>query len=259
MKTRLLATAAIALLIALPVSAATDTAAPTAGQRLDHGVAATQQAVADAVEKVRDMMVDKDSTGVYGTVAVDMKTSAAGIIGQSVYNVRNEAVAKVEDVLINSYGNAAQIILTNGGFLGVGAKLVAVDFSLVYIRTGNNDVIMPINEETINNMVPFSYDATDAKDGVRTIPTGYLSAKAMLDGHLFDGHGTQVAAVDNVTLNGGRANQVIVSYDKTLGMGGNKLAVSYDQLQKMGHGSTVDFKLTDTLTVRFENYTKATN
>lgn len=257
MKSTLLATTALTLLIALPALATTPQATPTIGQRVDNSVAATQEAVDAAVERVRDMMAEKDSAGVYGTVAVDLKTSATGMIGQSVYNASNENVAKVEDVLVNSYGNAAQIILTNGGFLGVGAKLVAVDFALVYIRTGNNDVIVPITEETIKNMVPFSYDASDAKDGTRTIPTGYLSAKAMLAGHLFDGRGTQVASVDNVTFSGGRAAQVIVSYNTTLGMGGNKLAVSYDQLQKMGHASTVDFKLSQSLTTRFETFTRA--
>jgi sporulation protein YlmC with PRC-barrel domain len=259
MKTRLLTTTALTLLIALPAFAETTYTSPTVGERLDQGVAATQQAVADAAEKIRDMMAEKDSSGAYSMVTINMNTSAAGMIGQQVHNAKNEQVAKVEDILINSYGNAAQIILTNGGFLGVGNKLVAVDFALVYMRNGDSDVIVPITEETIKNMVPFAYEASEVKDGVRTIPTGYLSAKAMLEGHLFDGRGTKVGAIENVSLRGGRANQVVVSYNTTLGIGGNKLAVSYDQLQKMGHGSVVDFKLNDPLTARFEAFTKAVN
>lgn len=259
MKTKLLMTTALTLLIALPAMAETTQNTPTLGQRVDHGVAATQQAVTDAVEKVRDMMADKDVNGTYAMVTINTRISAAGMIGEKVYNASNEQVAKVEDVLINQYGNAAQIILTNGGFLGVGNKLVAVDFALVYMRKDNNEVIVPITADTIKNMVPFTYDASEVKDGTRTIPAGYLSAKAMLAGHLFDGRGTQIGTIQNISLSGGRANQVIVSYNTTLGMGGNLLAIPYDQLQKMGHASVVDFRLNDNMTARFESILKASN
>ena len=259
MKNQLLATTAIVLFVSFSAIAATTATSPTAGQRLDQGIAATEKAAVDVVEKVRDMMGEKDTAGAYGTVAINTKTSALGMIGQNVFNANNEEISKVEDVLINQYGNAAQIILTNGGFLGIGAKLVAVDFGLVYMRSGNSDVIMPITDDTIKNMAPFAYDITDSKDGTRTIPSGYLSAKAMLAGHLFDTHGTQVGTIDNVSFIGGKATQVVIGYNATMGMGGNKLAASYDLLQKMGHGSIVDFKLSDAQTARFEVYSKATN
>lgn len=52
---------------------------------------------------------------------------------------------------------------------------------------------------------------------------------------------------------------MVIGYNTTMGMGGSKLAASYDLLQKMGHGSTVDFKLSDAQTARFEVYSKAIN
>lgn len=259
MKNQLLTTTAIVLFVSFSAIAATTATSPTAGQRLDQGIAATEKAAVDVVEKVRDMMGEKDTAGTYGTVAINTKTSALGMIGQKVFNAKNEEISKVEDVLINQYGNATQIILTNGGFLGIGAKLVAVDFGLVYMRSGNSDVIMPITDDTIKNMAPFAYDITDSKDGTRTVPAGYLSAKAMLAGHLFDASGTQVGTIDNVSFIGGKATQVVIGYNATMGMGGNKLPVSYDLLQKMGHGSIVDFKLSDAQTARFEVYSKAVN
>ena len=74
-----------------------------------------------------------------------------------------------------------------------------------------------------------------------------------------DASGTQVGTIDNVSFIGGKATQVVIGYNATMGMGGNKLAVSYDLLQKMGHGSIVDFKLSDAQTARFEVYSKAVN
>ncbi len=252
-KTLLSTTTALALLVALPALAATDSTSPTIGQSLDKGVAATQEAVSDAVDKVRDMTTDN------GTVDINPKASAAGIIGQKVYNVRKEEVGKVEDVLIDQNGNASQIILTNGGFLGIGAKLVAVDFSLVYTRTDNNDVIVPITDETVKRMVPFSYDVSDATAGLHTIPAGNLSAKAILDGHLLNAQNVQIGAIDNLTIGGNYSGRVLASYNTTMGMGGGVVAMPYDQLQKINHGTTVDFKLTDVQSAKFENYLKAVN
>lgn len=264
MNTKLLATTtAIALLTALPVLASAQSGSPTAGQRLDSGITATENALSDAAENVRDMFADKDSSGAYPDITYNMKTSAAGIIGQSVYNTKNEEVAKVQDILINPNGIASQVILTNGGFLGMGAKLVALDYGLVYVRNNNNDVIMAITEEVIKNMVPFSYTAADAKDGMRTVPPGYLSAKAMLAGHLLDSQGKQVASVDNISLNRGDATYVIVSQHTTLGMGGDKYALAYDRLQMTRADrkaeTTIDFKLSETQSARFESHTKTSN
>ncbi len=253
MKAKLLATTTVlALFAALPALAETT---PTVGQRLDQSVAASRQVIADTVEKIRDMSADKDSNGAYNVQNVSLKTSAKGMIGQPVYNAKGDEISKVEDILLDKDGNATQIILTNGGFYGMGAKLVAIDFGLVYLRTNNTDVIMPITEESIKKMVPFSHETEDSKTGMHTIPVGSLSTKAMLSGHLLDNSSNQVAAIDNVTLTGGRAAQVIVSYNSTMGMGGEKLSIAYDQLQKVSHDEKVDFKLSDSLTARFKDYT----
>ena len=258
-KNLLKTTAAFAVLLSLPALAATDsTTTPTVGERLDSGVAATQKAVAVSIEKIKDMMADKATDGTYTIVEVNLASSIAQMIGQDVHNAKAEKVSKVEDILINQAGNAAQIILTNGGFLGMGARLVAVDYGLVYMRTDNGDVIMPVTDEIIKNMVPFSYDTAEAKNGMRTVPAGYLSAKAMLDGHLLDARGQEVGAIDNVTLPGGRAGKVIVGYNTTMGMGGDKIAISYDLLEKTTRGTKVDFKMTEGMATRFTFFTTVT-
>ncbi len=274
MKTQLLATTAIAILMALPVAANAETtttttkvehsatvpaASPTVGQRLDSGIESTREGIAAAAESVRDFMTPSDAAGGLATVSINKRNTVAGIIGEKVYNVRNEQVATIDDVLFNADGTASKIILANGGIMGMGAKHVAVDFGLLYTRANNDDVIVPITEETIKRMAPFSYEAADAKDGAQTMAAGQVSAKAMLDGELLNARGTEVGSIDNITISEGHASQVIVAYNTTLGMGGEKMAIAYDQLQKSGDNTEVDFKLPGTLSSRFETYVKAAN
>ncbi|MGH7225950.1 MAG: PRC-barrel domain-containing protein, partial [Gemmataceae bacterium] len=53
---------------------------------------------------------------------------ASKIIGLSVYNNKNNDVGSISDILMDKSGNAKAAVISVGGFLGVGARLVAVPF-----------------------------------------------------------------------------------------------------------------------------------
>ncbi|MES2710706.1 MAG: PRC-barrel domain-containing protein [Pseudomonadota bacterium] len=44
-------------------------------------------------------------------------------------NERNETVGEIEDLIINASGGAPTAVISVGGFLGIGARLVAVPLS----------------------------------------------------------------------------------------------------------------------------------
>ncbi len=54
---------------------------------------------------------------------------ASRIIGANVLNERNETVGEIEDLILNASGAAPMAVLSVGGFLGIGARLVAVPLS----------------------------------------------------------------------------------------------------------------------------------
>ncbi|MGH6714693.1 MAG: PRC-barrel domain-containing protein [Bradyrhizobium sp.] len=56
---------------------------------------------------------------------------ASKIIGLSVYNSNNRDIGSISDVLMDKGGNAKAAVISVGGFLGVGARLVAVPFDKV--------------------------------------------------------------------------------------------------------------------------------
>jgi sporulation protein YlmC with PRC-barrel domain len=56
----------------------------------------------------------------------DWRTSK--VAGLSVYNDNNENVGSINDLLMDKSGNIKAAVISVGGFLGVGARLVAVPF-----------------------------------------------------------------------------------------------------------------------------------
>jgi sporulation protein YlmC with PRC-barrel domain len=56
----------------------------------------------------------------------DWRTSK--VVGVSVYNDNNESIGSINDLLTDKSGNIKAVVLGVGGFLGVGAHLVAVPY-----------------------------------------------------------------------------------------------------------------------------------
>jgi hypothetical protein len=64
---------------------------------------------------------------------VDIQTVAAGyraskVIGSSVLNDANETIGKIDDLLVTRAGNEPYAVLSVGGFLGMGTRLVVVRY-----------------------------------------------------------------------------------------------------------------------------------
>ncbi|CAM3795488.1 hypothetical protein RHSA111115_07145 [Rheinheimera salexigens] len=63
---------------------------------------------------------------------------ASNLIGMNVKTANNEDIGEVQDLLIDSNGQVAAIVVSVGGFLGIGDKDVAVGWDNV-TKSGNND------------------------------------------------------------------------------------------------------------------------
>jgi sporulation protein YlmC with PRC-barrel domain len=59
----------------------------------------------------------------------DWRTSK--VIGLSVYNDNNQSIGSINDLLTDKSGNIKAVVLGVGGFLGVGAHLVAVPYDKI--------------------------------------------------------------------------------------------------------------------------------
>lgn len=50
------------------------------------------------------------------------------LVGSTVYNEANENIGSIEDIVLKSDGAMDEVVLSVGGFLGIGEKFVAVPF-----------------------------------------------------------------------------------------------------------------------------------
>ncbi len=60
---------------------------------------------------------------------------ASNIVGLDVYNAGNENVGEIADLALDGSRNVKGLILSVGGFLGLGSKYVAVDPASVNVRS----------------------------------------------------------------------------------------------------------------------------
>ncbi len=93
------------------------------------------------------------------TTAVDGYL-ASNMIGETVYNGTGddaENIGEVNDIVLNAEGNIASIVIGVGGFLGIGEKNVAVEFSEVdwAERDGDRWLVIAATKEQLEQQVAF--------------------------------------------------------------------------------------------------------
>jgi rRNA processing protein Gar1 len=91
---------------------------------------------------------------------VDVVKTATGyraskIIGATVVNDANETVGKVDDIIVGT-DKMPYLVLSIGGFLGVGNKLVVVQYES--LNTGDHKLSMPgATKEALKALPEFKY------------------------------------------------------------------------------------------------------
>ena len=87
---------------------------------------------------------------------------ASKLIGSSVYNDKDEKIGSVDDILLGQNNQPTQAVLSIGGFLGMGSKLVTVPYDqLKFGNTNANSdqrVMLPgATRDALNKMESFHY------------------------------------------------------------------------------------------------------
>ncbi|CAA2142718.1 PRC-barrel domain-containing protein [Hyphomicrobium sp. ghe19] len=55
------------------------------------------------------------------------------LVGSKVYNTTNENIGSIEDIILKSDGSLDEVVLSVGGFLGIGEKYVSVPWSALKV------------------------------------------------------------------------------------------------------------------------------
>ena len=91
-------------------------------------------------------------------VTADNQLRAGKLVGATVYNDKNQSVGSIDDILLSQGQDKAQTaVISVGGFLGIGAKLVSVPFNKLKIE--KDKVIMPgATQQALKSMPAYKFD-----------------------------------------------------------------------------------------------------
>src|ERR1700687_2811665 len=96
-------------------------------------------------------------------VEVEVEVAAAGyraskLIGKTVLNDTGEKVGTLDDIILGTDYKANYAIIEVGGFLGIGAHLVAVPFESLKIEMASGKIALPGASKTaLEKLAEFKY------------------------------------------------------------------------------------------------------
>ncbi len=70
--------------------------------------------------------------------AEEFRTSK--LVGAKVYNSANENIGSIEDIVLKADGSMDEVVLSVGGFLGIGDKYVAMPFSSLKVSRDGSSI-----------------------------------------------------------------------------------------------------------------------
>ncbi len=89
-------------------------------------------------------------------VKVSTGYRATKVVGASVTNSSNDSIGKIDDVIISSDGKAPYAILSVGGFLGMGTRLIAIPYES--LRFADNKIMLPgATKDSLKALPEFKY------------------------------------------------------------------------------------------------------
>lgn len=201
----------------------------------------TKDAVSDAARATGDAVenayldakraLTRDNNAIGQPVRINARNTADYLIGQDVRNSQGETVAKVEDIILDSNGEAQLLVLKDGGFFGLGGKKVALNYDQAVRHQDTGDVILPVSKPMIDRIAEFSYDSRSTGDNIRVIPQGGVSVAHLMGGDILNNNGEKVADIDDISFQNGEAEYLLLSFGKVLKMGGEKAVIDFKGLE----------------------------
>jgi sporulation protein YlmC with PRC-barrel domain len=93
------------------------------------------------------------------TVKLEQGLRASKLIGTAVYNDQNTKIGSVDDLILTDEDKVVVAIISVGGFLGIGSKLVAIPYD--QLHRDNDKMLLPgATKDALNAMPGFTYGNT---------------------------------------------------------------------------------------------------
>ena len=115
--------------------------------------------------------VSHNQTGSREAYDPSQDARASKVIGSTVYNDQNQSVGTLDDILIaRDNKQPVRAVISVGGFLGIGNKLVEVDYSRLQFQQNNKVVLPNASKDELNKMQSFTYYNANANTNLSNNP-----------------------------------------------------------------------------------------
>jgi sporulation protein YlmC with PRC-barrel domain len=228
-----------------------------AKKAVSSAVDTTKNAAQDAYDNIKAALITEEDKADFTYVTIDINKTAVGILNKPIFNTMNEKIGDVEDIILDEHGQARIVVISHGGFLGIGDKNAAFDYNLVMRRASDGDIIIPLSKDTIDTAKIFSYNRSEEGKDTRTISKDDISLKELMKAKLIDYKDNKISGIENIYFQDGFAYQLIVGFDKTLGLGGQKALMDYSGLKLIHRNGEYQFRMTQKQSLQFERFKKS--
>jgi sporulation protein YlmC with PRC-barrel domain len=82
---------------------------------------------------------------------------ATELLGSTIYNENGDSIGKLDDFIVGSDAKVSIAVIAVGGFLGVGARMIAVPASLLKGNDANQTVLPGASKEKLEALPEFRY------------------------------------------------------------------------------------------------------
>lgn len=99
----------------------------------------------------------KEQNKQIGPSSINSDNYANKMMGMDVVNNNDENIGAVEDIVLDNNGKAEYAIISVGGFLGVGDKLVAVPYAKLHMNRNSEKFVLDVTKDRLEQANEFQY------------------------------------------------------------------------------------------------------
>lgn len=105
-------------------------------------------------------MADTAAVKIRFVTAKPAEVTSSKLVGKNLYNKQNETVGEIEDLVIENGKTVTGVVVSVGGFLGMGERYVLVDPSTIFLHRadGSLKAMVDADKDAVKNAPEFKYD-----------------------------------------------------------------------------------------------------
>ena len=101
--------------------------------------------------------IPSDPALAVATVKLEGGYRASKVVGAAVYNSQNQQIGMIDDLIMDHDNKATLAVISVGGFLGVGGKMVALPYGKIMRADDGKIILQDGSKESLSRLPSFSY------------------------------------------------------------------------------------------------------